>query len=563
LPRATETLAMLLNFAMVAQTREGMLRLLAVLAGVILTCAFVIPAASQVPHFERGSAHTALIVDGEPYLALAVQANNSSNYPAMLEQVWPMMDRLYANTLLMPVAWEQIEPVEGQYDLSFLDTLVQQARLHDKRLVLLWYGAFKNTAPAYAPAWVKRDGVRFPRMRNLDGSAHYALSPHAEATRQADGRAFAQLMRRLAQIDPQHTVIMVQVENETGSYRLARDHADGPAQAFAEPIPKELADGLGIARQSWKDAFGPRAEQFFTSWHMARYVEHVTQAGLAEWDLPVMVNAALGDAFTDVGGDVGPSGGPNWNALPIWRIAAPSVDAYGPDIYNRDAASVIRYLDHYGEGDWPLLVPEIGNASAYARFIWPTLGKGGVMFSPFGMDATAYVNHPLGAPELDEETLEAFAAPYRLLAPAARDWARIAMNHPTWGTARGPDASDQFHIMGRWQIGAYYGRWMFGEDEWSFEDQQDHPLKDEPTGGTMIAQLADDTFLITGRNVRVRLALANPASGEQAQIIEAQEGSFVDGRWVMRRRWNGDQVDYGFNFGKQPVWLRVEMGTYR
>ncbi|WP_338243403.1 DUF5597 domain-containing protein [Aurantiacibacter hainanensis] len=481
----------------------------------------------------------------------------------MLETVWPMMDRLHANTLLMPVAWEQVEPVEGQFDLSFVDTLIGEARRHDKRLVLLWYGAFKNTAPSYAPAWVKRDGQRFPRMRNPDGTAHYALSPHGKATQEADARAFAQVMRRLAQIDPQHTVIMVQVENETGSYRLARDHADGPARLFTQPIPQELADGLGIARRTWSEAFGPRAEQFFMSWHMARYVEGVARAGLAEWELPVLVNAALGNAFSDEGGDIGPSGGPNWNALPIWRIAAPSVDAYGPDIYNRNADAVHRFLERYGEGEWPLLVPEIGNAKDYARFIWPTLGRGGVMFSPFGMDSSGYSNHPLGAVALDEETVEAFAGPYRFLAPVARDWARIAMHRPTWGTARGPDGADQFHTMGRWQIGAYYARWMFGEDDWSFEGQQEHPLKDVATGGTMVAQLDDDTFLLTGQNVRVRFALADAAPGEQAQIIEAQEGTFVDGEWVMRRRWNGDLVDYGFNFGQQPVWLRVEMGTYR
>ncbi|RIV88058.1 beta-galactosidase [Aurantiacibacter zhengii] len=539
------------------------MRLFSALAGVALMCLPAIPAWSQAPHFDRSGTQTALVVDGEPYLALAVQANNSSNYPAMLETVWPMVERLHANTLLMPVAWEQVEPEEGLFDLTFLDTLLEQARAHDKRLVLLWYGAFKNTAPGYAPAWVKRDGERFPRMRTPEGSAHYALSPHAAATREADARAFAQVMRHLARIDRQHTVIMVQVENETGSYRLARDHADGPARLFAQPIPQELADGLGIARGTWSDAFGPRAEQYFMSWHMASYVEAVARTGLAEWELPVLVNAALGDAFTDGSGDVGPSGGPNWNALPIWRIAAPSVDAYGPDIYNRNADAVVRYLDRYGEGGWPLLVPEIGNARDYARFIWPALGRGGVMFSPFGMDRSGYINHPLGAAVLDEETLEAFAAPYRFLAPAARDWARIAMDRPTWGTARGQDGSDQSHEMGRWQIDVQYGRWMFGEDDWSFDGQQEHPLKDVPTGGMMVAQLDTHTFLLAGQHVRVRFALADGSPGEQAQIIEAQEGTFVDGEWVMRRRWNGDQVDYGFNFGEQPVWLRVEMGTYR
>jgi beta-galactosidase GanA len=518
------------------------------------------PLRAEMPRFEDG----AFIVDGEPFIALAVQANNSSNYPAMLETIWPTMDRLGANTLLIPVAWEQVEPVEGQFDFSFVDVLLAQARAHDKRLVLLWYGAFKNTAPSYAPAWVKRDTMRFARMRHPDGRAHYVLSPFWGQTASADLSAYVQLMRHLARHDQQDTVITVQIENEIGSYGLDRDHSEHAEEMFAEGIPAMLAEALGLdAGQSWEDAFGPRADQFFMSWVFARYVEYLAIAGKAEKDLPIMVNAALGNAFTDENGDVGPSGGPNWNALHIWRAAAPSIDAYGPDIYNRDAEAVARFVERYAEGGWPLVVPEIGNAPEYARFAWTALGNGAVLFAPFGIDGTGYSNYPLGAKEVDDSVIEAFAAPYRLIGPVNRDWARIVASSPTWGTARGNDASDQARVMGRWQITAQYGRWNFGEDDWTWIARDDHPLADAPVGGALVAQLDDDTFLISGSHVKLRFSLADPAEGESSQIIEAQEGTFVDGEWVMRRRWNGDQVDYGFNFGAEPVWLRVEMGSYK
>ena len=61
----------------------------------------------------------------------------------------------------------------------------------------------------------------------------------------------------------------------------------------------------------------------------------------------------------------------------------------------------------------------------------------------------------------------------------------------------------------------------------------------------------------------VAWVVAAAQAGEQAQILSAEEGQFVDGEWQMRRRWNGDQIDYGFNFGAEPVWLMIEMGTYR
>ena len=44
---------------------------------------------------------------------------------------------------------------------------------------------------------------------------------------------------------------------------------------------------------------------------------------------------------------------------------------------------------------------------------------------------------------------------------------------------------------------------------------------------------------------------------------DLEEGSFVAGKWTMRRRWNGDQIDYGLNFTGEPVMLKVTMGLYR
>ena len=130
---------------------EGILRVSALLGAMLLALASA-AAAAQAPHFAPGRERPALIVDGAPFLVLGAQANNSSNYPAMLDEVWPAVERIGANTLLMPVAWEQVEPVEGRFDFSFVDTLLEQARAHDKRLVLLWFATWKNTGASNAPA---------------------------------------------------------------------------------------------------------------------------------------------------------------------------------------------------------------------------------------------------------------------------------------------------------------------------------------------------------------------------------------------------------------------------
>jgi hypothetical protein len=178
-----------------ARSMRGSLTILASLALAAASRSAV--AADSLPRLEHRDGRHALIVAGEPFLMLGVQANNSSNYPAMLPQVWPLLERLHANTLEIPVAWEQIEPSEGKFDFSWLDALIPQARAHDKRLVLLWFATWKNTGPAYAPAWVKTDVRRFPRMRTAAGKQHYVLSPHHRATLEADKRAFVAMLSHL------------------------------------------------------------------------------------------------------------------------------------------------------------------------------------------------------------------------------------------------------------------------------------------------------------------------------------------------------------------------------
>ncbi len=48
--------------------------------------------------------------------------------------MWPAVKEINANTLSIPIAWEQIEPKEGEYNFDFLDVLLKEARENDVRL---------------------------------------------------------------------------------------------------------------------------------------------------------------------------------------------------------------------------------------------------------------------------------------------------------------------------------------------------------------------------------------------------------------------------------------------
>jgi beta-galactosidase GanA len=504
------------------------------------------------------------MVDGAPFLMLGGQANNSSNYPAMLPEVWPVIHRIHANTLEIPVAWEQVEPVEGRFDFSWIDTLLREARENHVRLVLLWFGTWKNTGPSYAPEWVKLDTRRFPRMKTADGKTHSVLSPHFRTTLEADKGAFVRLMEHLRDADPDNQVIMVQVENEMGSYGLARDHSPEAERLFRGPVPAELVRKLGKKPGTWTEVFGDFADQAFASWSMARYADEIAAAGKAVKDLPMYCNSALGNPFDAKAASTTPSGGPQWNMIDVWRAAAPHIDLVAPDIYNRDEREVAAILGDYDRPDNALMVPETGNSIDHARFFWEALGHGTIGYSPFGMDATGYFNYPLGAKELDAPTLEAFASKYRLFAPIARAWAEIAASHPIWGVAKGADAADRSTTMGWWKVTAQFELWAFGERDWTWIKSDPHPTKGKPLGGAVVAQIGPDEFLVSGSDVRIRFGLDKPADGENGIMLRVEEGTFDDaGHWVMKRVWNGDQTDYGLNFTAEPVLLKVKLGTYR
>ncbi len=519
----------------------------------------VVAAPGEVPRIESRDGRHALIVDGAPFLMLGVQANNSSNYPAVLPQVWPMVERLHANTLEIPVAWEQIEPVEGRFDFSYLDALLPQARERGVKLVLLWFATWKNTSPGYVPAWVKRDDARFPRMRTKDGKTHYAMSPHGARTLAADKKAFVALMRYLKDKDPDNTVILVQPENEVGVYGQARDYSAEANRLFAGPVPAKLGK-----RGTWTQAYGEGAEAAFNAWYVARYIDEIAAAGKAIKPVPMYVNAAVGDPFAAPGKSGGASGGPDWQVIDVWKAAAPHIDMVTPDLYTRDAKNYVKFLDHYARPDNALMVPETGNAADFARFLWPTLGRGGIGWAPFGMDATGYSNHPLGAVTLDDATIAAFAQAYGFLKPMARGWARLAYAHPGWGTAKGAPDAEQARVMGRWKVSAKYGEWQFGSMDSPWLKASPPPTADQPVGGAAVLQIAPDQFLVTGSDVRVGFDLADKGKGDTAMMARVEEGTLADdGSFTFRRVMNGDQTDYGLNFTAQPMLLRVTMGTYR
>ena len=504
---------------------------------------------APLPRLVKKDGRFALFVDDAPFLMLGAQINNSSAWPGMLPKVWPAIQYLHANTVEMPVYWEQLEPKQGQFDYSVVDTLLTQAREHHVRLVLLWFGTWKNGSQHYMPEWMKLAPERYFHVIDKNGHAADSPSPYATASLDADKAAFTALMRHLKAADPRRTVIMVQVENESGTWGSVRDYSPAAQKLFEGPVPPEVVSAMHApSGANWQAVFGPEAEVDFHAWSVAKYVGQVAAAGKAVYPLPMYANAALRDPIKPGAPGSYESGGPTDNVIPIWKAAAPAIDIEAPDVYMSDSVPYLKVLELYHRDDNALFVPETGGNSGAARFFFSALGLQGIGFSPFGMDYTGN----RGASAKPEEFLEPWARNYELIGPMDREIARLNFEGKLQAVAEEKGKPEQLLSFGPWTASVSYGtaRNRIGNGN------------PEPIGRALVAQLGDNRFLVAGFYCRVEFRPTDASGDKHRQFLKVEEGAYSNGVFKPIRIWNGDQTDWGLNFTSEPLVLRVSLATY-
>jgi hypothetical protein len=495
---------------------------------------------AEVPRIANNDRGGQLILDGKPYLILGGELGNSTAGTAeQADEILPRIAEMHVNTLLMPVAWEQIEPVEGKFYFSILDHWIDTARQQHLHLVLLWFGSWKNSVSSYVPEWVKRDTRRFPRAITADGLDLEILSTLSTENQRADARAFSALMKHVKAKDAeQQTVLMVQVENEVGYLGGGRDRSAAANHAFEGAVPSNLIDDLRKRRESlspelaahlqpqgktWHEVFGDAADEVFMTWNYARYIESVTVAGKREYPLPMYVNCQL-PAESERAGEY-PSGGPHPYYLDVYRVTARTLDFFSPDIYWPNFEYWAKRYELPGN---PLFIPEARLESAVFNALYAYGEAGAFGFSPFAIESQ---RPPAGAASQRPTLVQAYEVLDQLkdFIPAAqvKGATRGLVLH-----ASSPRSTQTVAIGGYLMTASlsrsYPARTLLTDD-----------------GGMLVLESSPNEFYIVGSGLSVTFSRDPDTDNRLAGIATIEEVSRVHEKWITLRRLNGDQSNQG------------------
>lgn len=512
----------------------------------------------SIPYLERDEQGlTTLRVNGKPFIALGGEIHNSSSSSLtyMEEQVLPFLRGMHLNTVILPVFWEQVEPVQHQFDYSLVDGLIEQARRENVHLVLLWFGLWKNGVSSYVPEWVKRDYKTYFRARYRGNIPSTTISPLCRAAVEADARAFTGLMKHLRAVDgEQHTVLMVQVENEIGFLKSARDYSAQAEALFTGEVPPLINRAYGESG-TWSEVFGEEADESFMAYHYACAVEHIAGSGAREYPLPLFVNAWL-EQFPKRPGAY-PSGGPVAKVMKLWKLAAPSIALYAPDIYLPNFAEICA--EYTADGN-PLFIPEARRDLDSAANVFYALGKHNALcFAPFGIED--FLKEPADGNSGTDAAL---------LLALNIDKSGFTLN----GT--GPYLADSYSLLGSMLhlIGKYRGTGrmtgflqnhergtILSFTNYDIQISYQRRENDKPAAGGLVIQAGEDEFILAGMRFTAKWL---PKRGEHAQVdyIRIEEGTFVNEEWCMSRVLNGDEASRISVAGK-PAALKVKMYKYK
>jgi hypothetical protein len=505
-------------------------------------------------------------VNGKPFYPLGRHRIYMGGYSvrdeAEIETNFKATKFTNGNTVCLAIFWDQLEPEEGKFDFSSIDTVIKIARRYDLRLIFLWFASSKNGVMDYAPAWMKSKPEIYKRATALNGTKLWVLSTQCKANLEADKKVFAALCEHLKATDStEQTVIGLQVENEPGILGSDRDYGPEVQAEFDSSVPAKLIAAMkksgkgdiydiwqkagGKDAGTWPQLFGDEAGELFSAYGWATYIEAVAKAGKAIYDIPMFINVWVSSlVWWPVPGECYPSGCPVTKVLDIYKWFTPHIDIIAPDNPHTNIRQRNEVNAKYARDDNQLLIVEA-----------PGMG---IFHDIADFNAVGYFLHfdhtPDGTPKNSRivNMLKSVAAVIPLL-----------LKYQGTGKIQAVEQEEgmEHHGLAGTQIDfdGYMGLIEFGDD---------HGNQEPGRGAGLVIQASKNEFYLVGINFRLLLrrkpaTVALLAGNDLSHIsfgnylMSVDEGHFdKDGKYISDRRRNGDSVRGG-------TWVGVNDGVVR
>lgn len=513
---------------------------------------------NSLPYIKKSNGVWNLYVNEKPFTALAGELHNSSasNLDYMETKVCPYLKEMNMNSVLVPIYWEKIEPIEDKFDFTLLDGILKQARKEGFKLILLWFGLWKNGISSYVPEWVKTNNSKYMRACNYEGKNMDVISPLCEKAIDADKKAFTKLMTHLKEVDEkEQTVIMIQVENEIGLHGSDRDYSVYANEQYKKEIPECIAK-LYSANGTWEEAFKEDAPEYFMEYYYAAAIEKIASAGKKIYGLPMYVNAWIEKFPWRPGGY--PSGGPIARFIKLWHKVTPTISVIAPDIYSSDFSGV---CDEFTIEDNPLLIPEIRRDALNSSNVFYAIGKyNALCYSPFGIEdfktppelltglcnpnLMKTLNIDVNAWDCDN-TAVYLSKSYEII-NSAMDLIRKCRKDGKLHSFIRKDEHERGTVI---QMKEYDVRINFKSNQAGI-----------PKSAGMILEISDNEFYIMGTSINYSFM---PKKNENITVgfLNLEEGEFINGEWAASRVLNGDER-YFTNLYDMPSINKIKLYKY-
>lgn len=502
---------------------------------------------------------------GEPVFLTGLQCHNSSCGTEMIDRAIQAVHLYGGNLLEAPVYWCEVEKEPDCYDMSMAAELVDKVREAGLYLLLLWFGASKNGLFTYAPDYIKTRPDIYRRAEDPAGLPVESLSPHCRETLERDKKAFSKMTEFLAGYDTQGTVIAIQVENETGLVHTDRDYSEEAWQEFRQPVPGYLRDirledsGVeepsGLEAPTWHQLFGRHANEAFTAWKHACYIQEMAEAGQEQFPVPYIMNISIEVNEQEAPGMNYISGGPVARVLDIWKRTAPAIKLFGPDIYLAAERDYRKACERYARPDNPLFIPESlhGGIGAAMNMMLAAADYSAVGICCFGAESGIENGRLLPEAEHTAVSMRAIAS----LAPLLIQYHGTGKIHAVtqaefsgWQYVK----TEEYHIVAHFVSSGSAQQHYFGSR--INLAAPEHASLLTGRGRCLIVDCGEGEFYMAGIGVCLsfirrpdaadEISYAHMASALSGQLnfLSVEEGHFEEGNWVCEYRRNGDEANY-------------------